>query len=644
MITLPFRKKEKTPQEIKQKKGYNPYFVAQIQPQGGVSFKENLVRNGDGYSTCIHIYEYPTNVNDFWLEPIMNMPNAITTLDVVSDERKQVVEAINKNMSEQNARHVNAKENIDRMDAQEQYLDMKELYRQVTNGEVIKRIHLRIYIAEKTIPDLEKRLKEVIHHLETHNFRGSIFLNEQEYEWESLITHFDMQKKYPNKRKGKEIPALALAGGFPFHFTHLDDPYGTYQGTTRTGGSVIFDLFHKDQQRKSYNAVLMGLMGAGKSTFLKKVTTDNAIKGYKIRGFDIVGEFESLVRELGGKQIALDGSEGQINPLQVFKTHEHELNSFTQHLSKLTVFYRFIAPEAKDDELKEYEKLLRKLYIQKQLWNDEKGAINYITGLSPEAYPTFSEFLQLIRQELYADEKTREHHSNLGEYRKRRLEVIELNIENLVETYAHLFDGISTIEDFNDEQVVFFSIRHLSKLKDEIAQAQLFNVMSLLWDGMLQNGEPQLDAYTEGTLAFEDAIRYLIVIDEAHHIVNTKRGNEHALDFLTEFSREARKYFAGLIYASHLISDFVPDGSEQTAIEKIKKLFDLTQYKFIMQQDDNNLDTIQRVFKTGITDSELAEIPKLPIGDVLLCIKSVKNILFHIEIDEEEKVLYGGGA
>ncbi|MCU7741363.1 VirB4 family type IV secretion system protein [Priestia megaterium] len=644
MITLPFGKKEKTPQEIKQKKGYNPYFVAQIQPQGGVSFKENLVRNGDGYSTCIHIYEYPTNVNDFWLEPIMNMPNAITTLDVVSDERKQVVEAINKNMSEQNARHVNAKENIDRMDAQEQYLDMKELYRQVTNGEVIKRIHLRIYIAEKTIPDLEKRLKEVIHHLETHNFRGSIFLNEQEYEWESLVTHFDIQKKYPNKRKGKEIPALALAGGFPFHFTHLDDPYGTYQGTTRTGGSVIFDLFHKDQQRKSYNAVLMGLMGAGKSTFLKKVTTDNAIKGYKIRGFDIVGEFESLVRELGGKQIALDGSEGQINPLQVFKTHEHEINSFTQHLSKLTVFYRFIAPEAKDDELKEYEKLLRKLYIQKQLWNDEKGASNHITGRLPEAYPTFSEFLHLIRKELYTDEKTREHHPNLGEYRKRRLELIELNIENLVETYAHLFDGISTIEDFNDEQVVFFSIRHLSKLKDEIAQAQLFNVMSLLWDGMLQNGEPQLAAYTKGTLSFEDAIRYLIVIDEAHHIVNTKKGNEHALDFLTEFSREARKYFAGLIYASHLISDFVPDGSEQTAIEKIKKLFDLTQYKFIMQQDDNNLDTIQRVFKTGITDSELAEIPKLPIGDVLLCIKSVKNILFHIEIDEEEKVLYGGGA
>ena len=149
---------------------------------------------------------------------------------------------------------------------------------------------------------------KVIHHLETHNFRGSIFLNEQEYEWESMVTPFHIQKKYPNRRKGKEIPALALAGGFPFHFMKLDDPYGTYQGTTGTGGSVIFDLFHKDEQRKSYNAVMIGRMGAGKSTFLKKVPMDNAIKGYKIRGLDIVGEFKDLVQQLGGKQVSLDGS------------------------------------------------------------------------------------------------------------------------------------------------------------------------------------------------------------------------------------------------------------------------------------------------------------------------------------------------
>lgn len=106
-------------------------------------------------------------------------------------------------------------------------------------------------------------------------------------------------------------------------------------------------------------------MGAGKSTLLKKATLDNAIKGYKIRGFDIVGEFEDLVHALGGKQISLDGTEGIINPLQVYKTAEAEEVSFGQHLFKLTIFYRFISPRASDEIVQEYENLLRKLYIKK---------------------------------------------------------------------------------------------------------------------------------------------------------------------------------------------------------------------------------------------------------------------------------------
>ncbi len=109
-------KKEKQ-EELKKKKGYNPYLVARVQPQGGVSFKESYVQTGDGFSTCIHVFDYPTEVNDFWLEQIMNMPNAITTLDVMSDDRKEVVESINKSMSEQSVRHDTAKDNIDRIDA-----------------------------------------------------------------------------------------------------------------------------------------------------------------------------------------------------------------------------------------------------------------------------------------------------------------------------------------------------------------------------------------------------------------------------------------------------------------------------------------------------------------------------------------------
>lgn len=644
MFDLKFKKREKTDAEIKNDKGYNPFLLAKIQPQGGIRFPESYIRKGDGFEACIHVYKYPSNVSDFWLEPIMNMPNVITTMDVVSDNPKEVVDSINRSMAEHSVRHATAKENIDRLEAAERFGELEELYQSLSQGEVIKRILLRIYISGKTLEELEKQAKEVYETLESYNFRGSIFLNEQEYEWQSLMTSYQTQQNYINKRKGKAVPSLALAGGYPFYFTQLSDPYGTFYGTTKTWGSVIFDLFHKDAQRKSYNAAMVGQMGAGKSTLLKKVTVDNAVKGYKIRGFDIVGEFRELVDALGGKNIALDGSEGQINPLQVYKTADSEIVSFTTHLSKLTIFYRFVAPEASDAELKEYENLLRKLYIKKGLWHDKKGVQNNITHHRPEEYPVFSDFLELVRNELYEDFENRRHRPNLGESRKHRLELIELNIVNLVETYADLFDGISTIADFSDEQVVFFSLRHLSNLKPEIFQAQLFNVMNMLWDGMLQNGAPQYEAYNHGELDFEDVIRYLIIIDEAHHIINTNKGNEYALRFLTKFSREARKYFGGLFFASHSIRDFVPEGSDQSTVEEIKTLFELTQYKFIMQQDSNNLTMLRRIFSGQLSDSEFDEIPYLSTGEVLLSIRSVKNILFNVEVPDEELALYGGGA
>src|SRR5699024_85246 len=105
----------------------------------------------------------------------------------------------------------------------------------------------------------------------------------------------------------------------------------------------LFDLFHRDRKRRFYNGVVVGKMGAGKSTLLKKLAMDNHSRGNFIRGFDVTGEFESLVNAMQGYTISLDGSEGIINPLQIYKTvdtsaeEDHdpkkdEQNIFMQHL------------------------------------------------------------------------------------------------------------------------------------------------------------------------------------------------------------------------------------------------------------------------------------------------------------------------
>lgn len=642
--------KRKTDEELKAEKGFNPFLLSKIQPQGGIKFESGYVKTGDGYVSCIHVYKYQSLVGDFWLDELMRIEHAVVTLDVATADKKEIIETINKSMAEQGTRFQTAKDNVDRIDAKESYAELDEIYNQMTKGEIMKRIHLRAYVKAKTFEELEVRVRNVLDELESLNFRGSVLLNEQDFLWSGIFASYDNQLEFINKRKGKEIQSLSLAGGYPFHYTSLTDEHGTYYGTTDTNGSVVFDLFHKDKNRKSYNALMVGKMGSGKSTLLKKTVVDQASKGNKVRVLDVTGEFRNVVEDMGGKEIALDGSQGIINPLQVFKTvtnedgTTNEVLSFTQHLSKMSVFYNFINPVADKNESTEFEILLRKLYVDRKMWSINKDEILPITQFKANEYPTFSDLLALVRAELYADFEQQIRHANLASERELRLSNIELSLTNLVENYGNIFDGTSSIENFDEEGVVSFPLRNLTNLKSEIYQAQIFSILNMLWDSMIAEGSPQFTAYNKGRLAFEDASKFLILIDEGHHLINTREISQPAVLYLNKFMREARKYFGGIFFASHLISDFVPDGSKSEYAENVKALFDLTQYKFIGQQDAQSLSTIQNVFNGQLTESETRVIPHLETGKVVLSISGDKNITFSVDVSQRELAMFGGGA
>jgi len=227
------------------------------------------------------------------------------------------------------------------------------------------------------------------------------------------------------------------------------------------------------------------------------------------------------------------------------------------------------------------------------------------------------------------------------------LSSIELTIKNLIEIYSQIFDGHSSIRSFDDELIVSFPLRSLLSLQGEIFQAQLFNIMNTLWDGMIVNGSNQFRKFNHGELTVEDAVKYLIIMDEAHNIINTRDISKPAVQYIERFMREARKYFGGIFFVSHSINDFVPnyDGKiTNDNAENIKKLFQLTQYKFIAQQDAITLPIIKSIFEGQITDSELQLIPRFETGHLILSISGVKNITFKVEIPPNELTLFGGGA
>ena len=627
------------------KEEFNPYLLNKVQPVGGIKFNNRSILKGDGYEACIRIYDFPSWVNEFWLDNLLDIKDVIATIDIETEDRLKALNDINKSISENQTRMYDLKSNIDIIEASNNVATLQNLVMDMTvSDEIIKLVTIRYYLNARTEQELEEKIRYVLNEIERRGYRGKVLLNEQEYEWKSLFLSSTEQKYLRNKRKGHPIPSATLGVGYPLNFVELNDPYGMFMGTTSTNGvrgNIILDLFAKTKTRKSYNSLVVGTMGAGKSTLLKKLVHNHTIIGNTVRILDVAGEFRTLVLKLSGKIVSLDGSSGMINPLHIYATIIDENTnkvlidqSYMQHISKLNMMYKLLSPNAQDDELREFEKLIVNFY--KHFGIDRERATEY----KAEEYPTLSEFYKYIKDNYFEDDENVK--KNLSRFRQKRIEDIASTIENLIVTYGKIFDGHSSLMDLTKENLISFEVRTLSSMDKKIFNAQMFNVLTMLWNNALIQGLKEKRAYDEREKKIFEATKYVLFIDEAHKFING--NNIMGIEFLEGFEREARKYFAGVVYATQSIRDVVPDIKDDKVTEKIKTLFELTQYKFIMQQDNNAKEVLDKIFLGQLTQSEIDAVPLLGTGETIFSITGDKNLRFNVEISDREEYLFKGGA
>lgn len=103
------------------------------------------------------------------------------------------------------------------------------------------------------------------------------------------------------------------------------------------------------------------------------------------------------------------------------------------------------------------------------------------------------------------------------------------------------------------------------------------------------------------------------------------------------------KYYGGIVMASQSIRDYVPEGSSDVAINKIKTVFELTQYKFLFYQDNNTLPLLDMVFGNQLTYSQKQAIPRLEQGETILAISGGKSLKFKVYLTKEEERIFDGG-
>ena len=623
--------------------------IRKIQPRFNMIPTESFMKKGNSYEACLHVSAYPeSDPGMFWLEMLTSIDDAIVTIDGTNYDDDEARNDLERAMSEDTSNYNDSISALDQIDSETSYSSLNHLYRLMRiDKETLKLIHTRIYVADRTLASLQDKVFRIVSDLEAKGFRLGIYLNEVVFEYKALLMPATWQKELPNRRFGQPIPPISLAYGYPFNYTSHIDPYGDYIGYVPNGGSVVFDLFHHDKInhttgniiRLSYDAILMGMKGAGKSTLLKKLSLSRTIRNDYIRGIAVSNEFDHFCEQVGGKMLSMDGSNGIINLLDVVKTSEDEATNFSTHLSKLSTVYRYLSPTAPDTEVNEFEALCRELYVIKGLWTP--AGERAITGLAPETYPTFSDLLAFVKGELYEIPEERQIRENITSGRISRLEAIILVIENLVENAGNIFDGHTSFPNIENEQVVFYDIRHLTNMKREYFNVQIFNILSGFWSIMLAKGLEQKTLHETGKVSFEDVSRLLLVVDEAHYLINS--GNMQVLKFLENFLRETRKYFTSLVMATQNARDIVPESNSSEFVDEIKKLFELCQYKFIMRQDGSSMSLLKSIFGTVLTDSEIAAVPKFVQGETILS-DGINNIRFLVDINDEEKDLYRGGV
>lgn len=643
---------EEKVEKRKRKLGYDPYLYEKIQPQGGICFRDpKFVMTGTGYEACLHIYEFPRQLNDYWMSKFCNLNNTVVTVDISTDNVIEVKKNINRSMKEQQFRYMEARDFQERYDAKQRYQEMERLYDEINSmGEVIKLVHVRIFVTDQSFARLEEKVKSIAVRLESNGFLTAIYLNETKREWLSMYQSYQEQKEEFFSTYGQPLVSNALASGDPFHFSSLEDPTGNLLGKTPCGGNVIFDEFTKTKTRLYYNELVIGTMGSGKSTLLKKRFKANAVRGNYVRTFDISGEFTNLTKVYGGKVIKLDGTNGILNPLEILKADENEGISFTRHISKVSTIYKFLTEgQADTQEIILFEELLREVY-QKFGMELRNGKVSRkVTGLPATSYPTFSDLLAYITEKIDGMKETEYDEISLSLAKKNleRFDKIRMVIQNIVHTYGSLFDGHTSIDNILDEQIVTFDISTIKEMKASVFDAQIFNMVSLCWDNCVTNGKLMMERMNlpqenPEHLEFEDTTKFLMIIDESHRWLNTRKPQ--ALESITIYLREARKYFGGIMLASQSIRDYVPEGSGAEAIDDLKKIFELTQYKFIFHQETNVLGLFDRIFENTVTQSQRDRIPKLEVGETILCISSDRNLEFKVHLTNEENRIFQGGV
>ncbi len=586
--------------------------------------ESNHLKINECYRTYVVAYSYPSHIEDLMIARLQDLDGVIITLDLTPTPRNVALQNISSSMQELRAREINDQKDAEALQDSYDYSDLQELHGVITraNEHIISHT-LRFLVTGQTENELKENVKNVRDTLKIYGIESYVPENELLMEYKTTTLPADTVKK--------PLPLYStLSRQFPFRYESHYDPNGTYFGPTASGGQVFLDptLNDQSQQRLSYDLVLCGVKGSGKSATMKSMIQDIICCGHRAIVLDEEGEFTDMVKKLGGALVSPFDKSGRINILDFPRSQLTDpddpsaLSAYAAGISRVETFFKQLVPDMTILESDALKSVLHRLYHRFGITETSNPS-----AIPAEDMPSISDALEEIQQTLDQPELTdsrRETYENLESY------VRSVSVQ---EGFGALFDCKSSI-DISSAPFVVIDLSLLSQMEPRVYNAMLYAALSLSWQAVYENRE-----YNR-SLSEEDQRRHLVIaITEAHRYLNTK--NPAGLEFIEKLVRRARKYDAGLWFDSQRARDFMPASNSESA-EKIKTIFELVQYKAVLKLDSASVPVMQELFPQ-FTESELLSATSFRPGQMLLSLGNGVKLRVRKHIPEDDLKYFGGG-
>ncbi|WP_057755869.1 hypothetical protein [Weissella kandleri] len=637
-------------------RGYDLEFLRDIENGKPVIFHSDFVQYGDGYMTILSVYDYPkTQQGQGWFRNLFSQSNTISILKIGTEDRAKVEHSL-KTAAANAQGIVNAKWQDDskKLAASQEYQsNMDDLNAVINANATFKRVYTRIMVMDRTLPELKKRVAEMQRKLSTFDIR--IYSGEMAMQFSQIFTPAMQIEKEGNRDKGFPMNAYALAGTFPFNYSYLNDPRGTYMGLSLQQGEMIFDPSYNDGRHRLVAYMLVvGNVRMGKSSWAKKNIRPLWARGDKMWIFDKSFEYEKLVESMYGIHLTMDGSQNNVNLLQVFATvltpegDIDEIQSFRTHIEKIKTVYSTLNPEAGTHELNTLTNELTEFYIQSRMWSyspDEHPEEIKVVNLPDENYPILEDFVNYLHSKLI-------NAANMRPNEVERLENIHSVFDSLISDYGEMFNTVTNVPDLQQEQVVRFDTSGIANLDKKVYNAQYFNILSLMNAYVTINGYQQRQRLENHEFTQESVktgrgpmpTYFWWIQDEADDIFNA--GHPLGITFANRMMSQQGKNFFGMMAIFPGLENVIPDGVQKDTEESraTRNFFGQFQTYAILNLPKAQTNKLRKVLPSSeVTDSQLNTINGLERGGLLLSIKGAQSTFMNMALSDEEKDLFRGG-